>query len=90
MAKKAAKPKPKPAAKAKSSSGDSSFIAKAPIRRLMKSYGANLVAEEALLALIAHLESYGADVTKKALEIASKDKRKKASADDIAAAVKAL
>lgn len=81
-----AAPAPKPTAPA----GAPEFIAKAPIRRLMKSYGANLVAEDALLGLISYLENYGMDVTKKALEIAAKDKRKKASAEDIAAAVKAL
>ncbi|MFX0103403.1 MAG: histone [Candidatus Hodarchaeota archaeon] len=80
----------KAAAKPKASGGGTKFIAKAPIRRLMKGQGASLVAEEALLALIGQLETYGADVTKAAIGIAQKDKRKRVTADDIAAAAKGL
>ncbi|MHA1679912.1 MAG: histone [Promethearchaeota archaeon] len=91
MAKKAkAKPKPaaskpKPAAKVSAPS----FIAKAPIRRLMRNQGANLVAENAVLVLINYLEKYGAEVTKAAMDAASKDKRKRVTADDVEAGAKA-
>ncbi|MHA1368378.1 MAG: histone family protein [Promethearchaeota archaeon] len=66
------------------------FISKAPIRRVMKNYGASLVAEDAVVALTEFLEKYGMEVTKKAIEIAKKDKRKKVTADDVLAAVKKL
>lgn len=88
MAKKKAKPKAKP--KASKSAGSPEFIAKAPIRRLMKNQGANLVAEDAVLTLIGNLESFGADVTKAAMKLAKEDKRKRVTADDVSAAAKAM
>ena len=72
-----AKPKPKPKAKAET------YIAKAPIRRLMKKEGADLVAAEALDKLIGFLEAKAADVTKEAHKICKADKRKRISAADI-------
>ncbi|MHA1717237.1 MAG: histone [Promethearchaeota archaeon] len=88
----AAEPAPDkaPAPKPKEAIAKPDFIAKAPIRRLMKSYGANLVAEDALLALIGFLETFGMDVTKKAIEIATKEKRKRVTADDIMVAAKSM
>ena len=78
MAKKAAKaPAKKPAKK-----GDS-YIAKAPIRRLMKKEGADLVAAEALDKLISYLESAASKATKDAIALCKADKRKRVTAVDI-------
>ena len=76
MAKK--KPAPKKAAK----KGDG-YIAKAPIRRLMKKEGADLVAAEALDKLIDFLEKSAADATKAAIGVCKADKRKRVTAADI-------
>jgi len=70
--------KKKPAAK----KGDG-YIAKAPIRRLMKKEGADLVAAEALDKLIDFLESSAADATKAAITVCKNDKRKRVTAADI-------
>jgi histone H3/H4 len=85
MAKKAPAPKaPKPAKAAKGET----YIAKAPIRRLMKKEGADLVAAEALDKLIGFLEKAAADATKGAIEICKKDKRKRVTAADIRSATR--
>ncbi|TFF88098.1 MAG: histone [Promethearchaeota archaeon] len=60
-------------AAAKKSEG---YIAKAPIRRLMKREGADLVAAEALDKLISFLESKAAEATKEAIKVCKADKRK--------------
>jgi len=60
-----------------------SYIAKAPIRRLMKKEGADLVAAEALDKLIGFLEKKAAEATKDALVICKKDKRKRITAADV-------
>lgn len=73
MAKKKAAPK---------KSGDG-YIAKAPIRRLMKKEGADLVAAEALDKLIGFLESSAANATKEAIKVCKEDKRKRVTAADI-------
>jgi len=62
--------------------GDS-YIAKAPIRRLMKKEGADLVAADALDKLIAYLEKTAADATKEAIKVTKADKRKRVTAADI-------
>ena len=82
MAKKkpANKPASKPAGGAKKSDG---YIAKAPIRRLMKKEGADLVAAEALDKLISFLEGSAATATKEAIVICKADKRKRVTAADI-------
>jgi len=67
-------------APAKKSDG---YIAKAPIRRLMKKEGADLVAADALDKLIGYLESMAADATKDAIKITKADKRKRVTAADI-------
>lgn len=72
--------KKKPAKKAAKSDG---YIAKAPIRRLMKKEGADLVAAEALDKLISFLESEAANVTKEAIKVCKADKRKRVTAADI-------
>jgi DNA-binding protein len=63
----------------------SSYIAKAPIRRLMKSEGAGLVAEDAVTLLIEKLTEAAIDVTKKAVKMVKDEKRKRVTAADITA-----
>ncbi len=60
-----------------------SYIAKAPIRRLMKKEGADLIAAEALDKLIGFLESSAAKATSEAIKICKADKRKRVTAVDI-------
>jgi len=60
-----------------------SYIAKAPIRRLMKREGADLVAADALDKLIDYLEKSAASATKDAIKITKADKRKRITAEDI-------
>lgn len=67
-------------APAKKSDG---YIAKAPIRRLMKKEGAVLVAADALDKLIEYLEKQAATATKDAIKITKEDKRKRVTAADI-------
>ncbi len=74
---------PKAAAKAPAKKGEGSAIAKAPIRRLMKKEGADLVAAEALDKLIGYLEKIASAVTKKAIDLCNQDKRKRVTAVDI-------
>ena len=59
------------------------YIAKAPIRRLMKKEGADLVAAEALDKLIDFLETSAANATKEAIKVCKADKRKRVTAADI-------
>ncbi len=82
MAKKKAAPKKKAPAKKKAAKGEG-YLAKAPIRRLMKKEGADLVAAEALDKLIDFLESSAANATKEAIKICKADKRKRVTAIDI-------
>jgi len=70
--------KKKPAVKKRES-----YIAKAPIRRLMKAEGARLVAAEALDKLIDYLEDAGAKITKDAIAHTKVAKRKRVTAVDI-------
>ena len=72
--------KKKPAPAKKKAEG---YIAKAPIRRLMKKEGADLVAAEALDKLIDFLEKKAADATKDALKLCKADKRKRVTAVDV-------
>ena len=80
MAKKKAPAKKKAAPAKKKSEG---YIAKAPIRRLMKKEGADLVAAEALDKLIGYLEGAAATATKEAITVCKADKRKRVTAADI-------
>ncbi len=75
--------KKKPAPKAKAAKKGETYIAKAPIRRLMKKEGADLVAAEALDKLIGFLEKKAAEATKDALKICKADKRKRVTAADV-------
>ncbi|TFH26046.1 MAG: histone [Promethearchaeota archaeon] len=83
MAKKATKPAAKKAAK---TGVRNSYIAKAPIRRLMKDEGASLVAENALELLIDILTKAAQEKTKEAIKLVKADKRKRVTAADISAA----
>ena len=78
--------KKKPATKNKKTSGRSSYMAKAPIRRLMKSEGAKLVAEAAVSALIEKLTQMGTALTKSAITYVKSDKRKRITGNDIVVA----
>ncbi|MHA1147299.1 MAG: histone-like protein [Promethearchaeota archaeon] len=80
MAKKKAPKKAAAKAATKKSEG---YIAKAPIRRLMKKEGADLVAAEALDKLISYLEESAASATKAAIDLCTADKRKRVTAADI-------
>ena len=75
--------KKKPAAKKPAAKKGEGYIAKAPIRRLMKKEGADLVAAEALDKLIDYLEKAAANATKQAITICKADKRKRVTASDI-------
>ena len=74
--------------KAKGAADRKGFVAKAPIRCLMKAEGANLVAEGALDLLIGKLEEVAKATTKKALDFAAADKRKRITGADITYASK--
>jgi histone H3/H4 len=74
------------AKKKKATSKRSSYIAKAPIRRLMKNEGASLVAEAAVDVLIDELTKIGTKVTKAAVKYVKGDKRKRITGADIIAA----
>ena len=63
-----------------------SYIAKAPIRRLMKFEGASLVAEDAVTFLISEIEQAAKALTKEAVKLVKADKRKKVTGADIRAA----
>jgi histone H3/H4 len=85
MAKKAAA-KPKPAGNAAPKAERDAYIAKAPIRRLMKQEGAGLVAEEAVDLLISTLTDVAKKVTKQAVKLVRDENRKRVTAADILAA----
>ena len=75
--------KKQPAAKKPAAKKKEGYIAKAPIRRLMKKEGADLVAAEALDKLINYLETAAAKATKAAIDVCKADKRKRVTAADI-------
>jgi len=77
--------KKKSAPKKKAAKSRSAYIAKAPIRRLMKNEGAGLVAEDAVILLIEELTKAAKEVTKEAVKLVKGDKRKRVTAADIAA-----
>lgn len=66
------------------------YIAKAPIRRLMKNEGATLVAETAVELLIEKLTAIGTDLTRSAINKAKLNKKKRLTADDIINATRNL
>ncbi|MGQ4872758.1 MAG: histone [Promethearchaeota archaeon] len=64
------------------------IFAWSPIRKLMKDNGAEMVAKEAVLALIDYLEKLAKDVTAKALEMTRHAGRKKLTLEDMELAMK--
>ncbi len=56
----------------------------------MRDVGAFLVADDAVDGLIEHLEKIGGGISKKALELAEKDNRKKITSGDVLAALKGI
>jgi histone H3/H4 len=86
----AAKPAAKAAAPKKKAGERSTYIAKAPIRRLMKNEGAGLVSEAAVGVLIAKLTKVGTELTKAAVKYAKDDKRKRITGSDVIAAERKL
>jgi histone H3/H4 len=65
----------------------SDFIAKAPVQRIMRSVGAYLISDAAVEMMISHLEQFATELTKKAIEIASKENHKTVTVEDLAAAM---
>jgi len=65
---------------------DRKYIANAPIRRLMKREGAELISEKAVDKLVEQLEKTATIVTEIAILKRFEDKRKRLSADDIRSA----
>jgi histone H3/H4 len=62
---------------------EKSYISKAPIRRLMKAEGADLVAEDAMGLLISKLIEQATKITKKAVQLVKDEKRKRLTPEDI-------
>lgn len=67
-----------------------SYLAKAPIRRLMKRVGADLVSADALDRLITFLENHAGEMTELSVQITKADNRKRVTPDDIMEARDAL
>ncbi len=61
-----------------------------PIRRLMKSAGAEIVSRSAVDALIAYMGEFGKELTAKALEITKHSKRKKITEKDMKLAIELI
>ncbi len=61
-----------------------------PVRKLMKDNGAEMVAREAVDALIDYLEKVAKGVTNKALEMTRHATRKKLTANDMDLAMKLM
>ena len=61
-----------------------------PVRKLMKDNGAEMVAREAVDALIDHLEKVARGVTNKALEMTRHAQRKKLTSNDMNLAMKLM
>ena len=76
-------PKAAPKAAPAKKEGRTVYIAKAPIRRLMKNEGAGLVAEAAVNILIEKLTTVAKGVTKNAVKLVKDDKRKRITGSDI-------
>ena len=66
-------------------------ITKTALRRLMKvEAGANIVAADAVLALMDYLQDLAVDITKEALDLAKHAKRKTISKADVKLAIQAI
>ena len=69
---------------------EKSYIAKAPIRRLMKREGATLVSEKAVEILIDKLRDVAKKVSKDANKKVKDEKRKRITKDDIIAITRTI
>lgn len=69
---------------------DRNYITLAPLRRLMKGEGADLVSEEATKLLRDMLLKSAKDITYKAVELMKSDNRKRVSGLDIEEATKSI
>ncbi len=79
--KKKQNPKPK-----KTKKTTKTRLAIAPVRDLMKDAGADLVAKDAILAVVSHLETMIETISKNALELVKLSKRKKVTGADVSKA----
>jgi len=79
-----AKKKKKAASKTKSAK---TRLALAPVRELMKDAGADLVAKDAIMTVVEHLEATIKSVSKNALELVKLSKRKKVTGADVSKAI---
>ncbi|MHA1794243.1 MAG: histone [Promethearchaeota archaeon] len=68
--------------------GKRKALAWSPVRDLMKSVGAQIVARDAVDALIKYLEDRAKDITSSALKLTRHSKRTKVTKDDIELALK--
>ena len=66
------------------------YFAWSPLRSLMNSVGAKIVARDAVDYLMTDLEEKAVALTKKAITFAKHAKRKKITQEDISLAIKAL
>ncbi|MHA1793671.1 MAG: histone-like protein [Promethearchaeota archaeon] len=66
------------------------YLAWSPVRDLMKSVGAQIVARDAVNALIKHLEEKATAITTAALKLTRHSKRIKLTKDDIELALKMM
>jgi histone H3/H4 len=62
-------------------------LALAPVRELMKDAGADLVAKDAIMAVVQYLEDTIKKVSGNALELVKLSKRKKVTGADVAKAI---
>jgi histone H3/H4 len=62
-------------------------LAVAPVRDLMKEAGADLVANDAIIAVVQYLEDRIKKVSKNAMDLVNLSKRKKVTGADIAKAI---
>jgi len=66
------------------------YFAWSPLRALMATVGAKIVARDAVSFLIDHLETKAVDMTVRALTFARHAKRKKITKDDISLVIKGV
>jgi histone H3/H4 len=66
------------------------YFAWSPLRAIMATVGAKIVAREAVGFLIEHLEAKALDMTVRALTFARHAKRKKITKDDISLVIKGI
>lgn len=68
--------------------GKKSFLAWSPVRDLMKSVGASIVARDAVNLMIKYLEEEATRVTSQAMKLTRHSKRTKVTKEDIELALK--